>query len=189
MGYRLFGGTALAMYINHRASTDFDFFCEDIVLRFELEQFEWLSNASFVGDEGMVDAIVHSPNRDIVLNFVDISRFSDLEPSHPAIPSPKGIPIAHPIDILASKLSALASRREVSDFVDIAAAAEKLRECLFRACDFYVKSPITRERTFIDLAKTLRNYPMQIEHEVSMHVLETIDTLVADLFAQMSKKK
>lgn len=181
-GYRLLDGTALAMYINHRASTDFDFFCEGIVLRFELEQFEWLSNASFVGEEGMVDVIVQSSNRDVVLNFVDSSKFSDLVPSYPANLTPSGVPVAHTVDILASKISALASRREIRAFLDVAAAADDLQECLLEASNLYVNSPLTRERTLADLARTLKSYPLEVELELAEDVLKRIDMLAAKLF-------
>ena len=67
-GYRLFGGTALAMYINHRRSVDFDFFSETVVRRNDLQLFEWLEGADFHGDEGMVDVIVSGKSRNITLN-------------------------------------------------------------------------------------------------------------------------
>lgn len=187
-GYRLFGDTALSMYINHRASTDFDFFCEGIVLRFELEQFEWLSNASFVGEEGMVDVIVHASKRDVVLNFVDSSKFSDLLPTYPVVTTPSGIPVAHPIDILSSKLSALASRRETRDFLDVAAAADSLHECLLDASNLYVNSPLTRERTHADLARTLKRYPLEVELELAKDILKKIDEFAVELFELSSER-
>jgi hypothetical protein len=177
------------MYINHRASTDFDFFCEGIVLRVELEQFEWLSNASFVGEEGMVDVIVHASKRDVVLNFVDSSKFSDLLPSYPVVSTPRGIPVAHTIDILASKLSALASRREIRDFLDVAAAANNLHESLLEASNLYVNSPLTRERTLADLAKTLKNYPLRVELELAEDDLKRIDEFAAELFELSSEQR
>ena len=186
-GYRLFGGTALAMYINHRASTDFDIFCEGIVLRYELEQFEWLSNASFVGEEGMVDVAVHATNRNVILNFVDSSKFDGLLPRYPSVSTPSGIPVVHTVDILASKLSALASRREVRDFFDVAAAAEMLPDCLLDASKLYVESPLTRERTLADLAKTIKNYPLEVELELAPEELERIDLFAADLFVLSSQ--
>ena len=188
-GYRIFGGTALAMYIDHRASTHFDFFFEGIVLRYELEQFDWLSNASFVGEEGMVDVIVQSSKRDVVLNFVDSSKFSDLVPSYPAKLTPSGVPVAHTVDILASKLSALASRREIRDFLDVAAAADDLQECLLEASNLYVNSPLTRERTLADLARTLKNYPLEVELELAEDVRKRIDTFAAKLFELSSDQR
>ncbi len=40
--YRMFGGTALALYINHRHSVDFDFF--SVVLRNALQSFDSTNN-------------------------------------------------------------------------------------------------------------------------------------------------
>lgn len=188
-GFRLFGGMALAMYINHLASTGFDFFCEGIVLRYELKQFDWLSTASFVGEEGMVNVIVHASKRVVVLNFVDASRFSDLLPSHPAVSTPSGIPVAQSVDILSSKLSALATRCETHDFLDVAAAADNLHECLIEASNLYFGSPLTRERTLADFARTLKNYPVEVELELAEGIHKRIDEFALELFELSSEQR
>lgn len=137
----------------------------------------------------MVDAIVHASKRDVVLNFVDSSKFSDLLPSYPVVSTPRGIPAAHTIDILASQLSALASRREVRDFLDVAAAADNLHECLLEASNLYVNSPLTRERTFVDLARTLKSYPLEVELELAEEALKKNDTLAVELFVLLGVQR
>ena len=176
-GYRLYGGTALAMYINHRRSTDFDFFKTSPVRRDDLEKIDWLEGAEFRGNEGMVDVRLSGSDRVLSLNFVDATLFSDVEPKYDPVPGTGGIPIAHPVDILASKLSALARRGAPRDFMDIAAASRVLRPQLKLAATIYIESPLTREESFLDLAKTLTRYSFEVEHGIPEADLEEVKSL------------
>lgn len=176
-GYRLQGGTALAMYINHRSSTGFDFFKMSAVGRADLEKFEWLEGAEFQGDEGVVDVRLAGRDRVLALNFVDASTFSDVDPVYDPVPGIDGIPIAHPVDLLASKLSALARRGAPRDFADIAAASRALRPELKEAAKIYIESPLTREVSFLDLAKTLIRCSLGGEHGIEAADVEEVRSL------------
>ena len=180
-GYRLFGGTALAMYINHRRSVDFDFFSETVVRRNDLQLFEWLEGADFHGDEGMVDVIVSGKSRNITLNFIDLKLFSNVEPRYPPVYTPNGIPVADPIDLLASKLSALSIRKEVKDFLDVATAIDSLAQSLSEAITIYIESPLTRETSLLDLARTIQNYSLEVEYGLSEVQLAALEKLINEL--------
>lgn len=176
-GYRLYCGTALAMYINHRRSTDFEFFKTSPVRREDLEKIEWLKGAEFRGNEGMVDVRLSGSDRVLSLNLVDASLFTDVEPKYDSVPGKGGIPIAHPVDILSSKLSALARRGAPRDFMDIAAASRALHPELKEAATLYIESPLTREGSFLDLAKTLMRYSFEVEHGIPEADLEEMKSL------------
>ena len=162
-GYRLYGGTALAMYINHRRARDIGFFKMSTVRSEDLEKIEWLEGAEFQGNEGMVVVRLFGSNRVLSLNFVDASLYTDVDPVYDPVPRKGGIPIAHPVDILSSKISALARSGALSDFVDIAAASRVLCPQLREAATIYIQSPLTRECSLLDLAKTLIRYSFEVK--------------------------
>ena len=180
-GYRLFRGTALAMYINHRRSVDFDFFSETVVLRTKLQLFEWLEGAEFHGDEGMVDVIVSGTSRNITLNFIDLKLFSNVEPRYPPVYTQNGISVADPVDLLASKLSALSIRKEVKDFLDVATAIDSLPQSLSEAITIYIESPLTRETSLLDLARTIQNYSLEVEYGLTKVQLAALEKLTNEL--------
>lgn len=177
-GYRLGGGTALAMYLNHRKSKDFDFFRMGIVERSGLQSISWLKDADFKGEEGLIDAEITGENRLVALNFIDATLFCDVDLKHTPILSTNGIPIAHPVDILTGKISALSRRGAERDFVDVAAAYREIPSALKEAADLYVASSLTREASMLDLAKTITNYPPTIEYgEAHESVREELNSL------------
>ena len=186
--YRLFGGTALALYINHRHSVDFDFFSETVVRRSDLQSFDWLSDAEFHGDEGMVDVIVIGTSRSITLNFIDLKLFSNVEPKFPPAYTRNGIPVANPVDLLASKLAALSNRKEVKDFLDIATAVEDLPQCLEEAITIYLESPLTRETTRLDLARTIQNFSLEVEYGLTRTHLSALEKLISELHDYLSEE-
>ena len=162
-GYQLGDGTALAMYLNHRKSTEFDFFRKGIVERSVLQIIPWLEDADFKRDEGLVDAEIRGENRTVALNFIDATLFCNVDLKRTPILSMNGIPIAHPVDILTGKISALSRRGAERDFVDVAAAHREIPNALEEAAGLYVASSLTREASMLDLAKTIANYPQPIE--------------------------
>ena len=181
VGYRLFGGTALALYINHRRSIDFDFFSDSVVRKSDLQLFEWLDGAEFQGEEGMVDVTVIGNSRNIRLNFVDLKLFSNVEPKYPPVHTRNGIPVAHVVDLLASKLSALSNRKELKDFQDVATAIDILQEPLKEAISIYTSSSLTREASCLDLARTLQNYSLEVEYGLTKSQLVALEEFIDKL--------
>ncbi|NIA12270.1 MAG: hypothetical protein GWP10_21765 [Nitrospiraceae bacterium] len=110
--FYLAGGTALALQIGHRKSLDFDFFFQgDFENRVILEKlakigrFEPLSEA-----ENTLHGVLHGVN----ISFLGYS-YPILEP----FILDGDIRIANIVDIACMKLSAIASRSDKKDFIDI----------------------------------------------------------------------
>ena len=120
---RLYGGGALALYLNHRASTDFDFVTPRPVVGYALiESIPWLRGAALSGGEGMIDGRYSIGDRDIKLTFMESGRMVP-NPQTPPIPAPNGVLVATPEDLVISKAAACISRGAPRDYIDIAAAA------------------------------------------------------------------
>lgn len=180
-GHRLMGGTALAMYLDHRKSTDFDFFSDKEVLRSELEKFRWHQGAEFHGETGMVDVVVPGKTKEVVLYFVDWELFGNPEPVHSPILTKGQIPIGHPVDVLVGKLAAASRRKAPRDFVDTAASSCQLPDALEEAIGVYISSPVTKESSRLDVAKTVRDYLFKVEYGLPKEDLESLAALAENL--------
>ncbi len=119
---RLYGGTALALYRNHRPSTDFDFATPQAVVDINfVGQFSWLKGAELNGGPGMVDAIIQGKTRDLIVTFMECGSLVPFPSKEPVIAS-NGVAVAHPIDLVASKMAACISREQKRDYDDMAEA-------------------------------------------------------------------
>lgn len=83
--YRLYGGTALAMYLNHRKSTDFDFFTQSNVYAQDILDFSWDKKIQTRGTERMVDVLYPGENRNVTINFINIEHFAGISPAYPPV--------------------------------------------------------------------------------------------------------
>ena len=121
-GLQLYGGTALALYLNHRNSTDFDFAttqrCIDTHF---MSYFPWLSKADLVGGPGMVDATIQGEHREIKVTFMETGCLIP-NPMRAPLIAPNGVAVAHPVDLLAAKYEACLGRGALRDYVDVATA-------------------------------------------------------------------
>ena len=120
---RLYGGTALALYLNHRASVDFDFATPNGV---DLDIIEdqgvkgWLGAARVSGGPGMVDAYISGPSRSITVTFLECGYFIPM-PRFAPIAAANGVLVADPRDLIAAKYQALVERGALYDYQDAAA--------------------------------------------------------------------
>ena len=65
-GLRLYGGTALALYLNHRNSTGFDFATTQACVDKDfVGSLPWLAGAEMDGGPGMIDATIKGEQREI----------------------------------------------------------------------------------------------------------------------------
>lgn len=175
-GYQLHGGTALALYLNHRESTDFDFFRADNgpVSRAQIESWPWLRGAEFRGEHGMVDAVFPGKKRHITLNFVSIDDFNGIPPKHPPILAANGVPIGHPVDVLTGKLAAMSNRQAIRDYWDIAKANLNAPQALHEATQHYLNDEMTAESAPAELAKSVLAFPFQVEYELPQDLLASL---------------
>ena len=74
---RLYGGTALALYLNHRESQDFDFFTSKPDVRHSsIASLPWLAGATLLGGEGTIEATCPGEHRDIKVTFLEVTGAS-----------------------------------------------------------------------------------------------------------------
>ena len=120
---RLYGGTALALYLNHRASVDFDFATPGMV---DLDIVEepgvkrWIGRAQVSGGPGMVDAYIKGATRTITVTFLECGYFIPM-PRHNPVLAANGVMVADPRDIIAAKYRAIIERGAIYDYQDAAA--------------------------------------------------------------------
>ena len=119
---RLYGGTALALFLNHRLSTAFDFATPEATVEEDIiETLPWLEGAKYTGGPGMIDAVLIGENRKLAITFMECGRMIPM-PTQPPIVASNGVPVAHPVDLVASKMEACVSRGAVRDYEDISEA-------------------------------------------------------------------
>ncbi len=111
--FYLAGDTALALYLGHRRSRDFDFF--------RPKEFAPQDLLSVLRETGEPDVLLEAAGTlTVTLRGVPTSFFRyDYPLLRPLHESPWGLGLADPEDIAAMKLSALAGRGSRKDFVDL----------------------------------------------------------------------
>ena len=122
---RLYGGTALALYLNHRTSTDFDFATPGGLVDLQLVRTidAFAGPATVTGGDGMVDLVLHA-GRDIKVTLMECGTFVP-KPVLPPRRASNGVAVADPVDLVCAKLVAAAQRDVARDFVDLAAAERR----------------------------------------------------------------
>lgn len=121
MGFVLYGGTALALHLGHRASLDFDLFRTEPLNKDEIRQFcVSLPSAGIVQDDvDTVVALVSMSSGTVKLSFFGNIRFGRV--GEPFLSSDGTLLVASLDDLLATKLKAILDRAEARDYEDIAA--------------------------------------------------------------------
>ena len=117
----LYGGTALALRLGHRASVDFDFFSADPLDNKRLFGLPLLDNAETLQrSEDTLTVSVPTPSGDPVkLSFfggIDFGRVGIPDRTEDGV-----IWVASLLDLLATKLAVLLERVSARDYMDIAA--------------------------------------------------------------------
>lgn len=144
---RLYGGTALALYLDHRASTDFGFATPSPAVDTTLARtIPWLAGAHLHGGAGMVDATVEA-GRPVRITLMETGAMIP-HPTRPAIHAPNGVRVAHPEDLIRAKLEACLTRDAPRDFIDIAHAARNWPELTRTAIARYIENS-TRSRAAV----------------------------------------
>ena len=170
---RLYGGTALALYLDHRASTDFDFATPRAEVDLRLaKSIQWLTAAELRGGPGMVDAIVVS-GRKIKITLMESGALIP-HPAHPAIRAPNGVNVAHPKDLVRAKIEACLSRDAPRDFVDMAHCARAwLKLTVAAAKEHIAKTGRTKEA----ISATLSDPPRGVVETLSERDSRTLRVL------------
>jgi hypothetical protein len=112
-GFRLVGGTALALQYGHRQSVDLDIFGSPLAS--QEDTIDMLSSLGNITIHNRTDKILQVVLRGIKVYVIDYSRYGWIDP--PVVDD--GIVLASPRDIAAMKINAIEGRGSRKDFVDI----------------------------------------------------------------------
>ena len=197
-GLMLTGGTALALYCGHRQSCDLDWLAmpplqvaEPTIA--ELPMFANspdLTLSSLTGGPGLVDCELHLPSdlrptRSIRMTFMEPLPRVFPTPQREPIIAPNGIAVMHPIDTLAGKLKAVATRETLRDYQDAAwfaqhapdeleAAVHQLRdqrELTLDRCQRYLLSPPPQVAEWLDGLEALQRFAAGLDADDGDHEL------------------
>ena len=144
LSFVLYGGTAVALYLGHRVSVDFDFFRFSPLDKKELENsFVFLNNADTI-QESENTLVISAP---MPAGPVNISFFGGVAAgriNEPLQTRDTKLFVASPDDLLATELKAILDRAEAKDYRDISAllsAGISLEKALGAFAKMYGKDP------------------------------------------------
>ena len=124
LGFVLYGGTAIALRLGHRASVDFDFFSEIPLDREAIKAaFTFLAISTVLQDESNAFSVL-VPYGDRHHSHVKVSFFGAIgfgRVGHPESTNDQMIQVASLDDLMATKVKVVLQRAEAKDYCDIAA--------------------------------------------------------------------
>ena len=117
----LYGGTAIALYLGHRQSVDFDFFRASPLDKIQLrERFAFFDNATVVQDSpDTLVVVAQMPSGPVKVSFFGGVAFGHV--NEPLVTRDGALLVASLDDLMATKLKATLDRAEARDYRDIAA--------------------------------------------------------------------
>jgi hypothetical protein len=123
-GFTLYGGTAIAVRLGHRASVDFDFFSDRALDRVGLEGLlPFLRKAQVLQEGPDILTVLASPGvtdeRPVKLSFFGSITFGRV--GDPQWTDDRMMQVASLEDLLATKAKVLLQRVEAKDYLDVAA--------------------------------------------------------------------
>lgn len=120
LDFVLYGGTAVALYLGHRASIDFDFFRSQRLDKARLHAFAFMRDARTVQeDENTLVVSAVRASGPVKISFFGGLNIGRLDP--PLSTSDGVLLVASMHDLLATKLKAILDRAEAKDYLDISA--------------------------------------------------------------------
>lgn len=124
LGFVLYGGTAIALRLGHRASVDFDFFSEKPLDREAIQSaFAFLAQSTVLQDERNALSVL-VPYGDAVHSHVKVSFFGTIgfgRVGAPDMTQDGVLQVASLEDLMATKVKVVLQRAEAKDYRDIAA--------------------------------------------------------------------
>src|ERR1700676_438175 len=124
LGFAIYGGTAIALRLGHRASVDFDFFTERALDRASLEEsLPFLRTAQVLQESPDTLTVLAFPGaadvRPVKLSFFGSLTFGRV--GEPQWTDDMIVQVASLEDLLATKVKVLLQRVEAKDYLDVAA--------------------------------------------------------------------
>ena len=134
---RLYGGTALSLYLGHRESNDFDFIhvTGGLTPEFVQAHLAPFNEGRISGGPGLVDVTIETSGRPIRVNLAECGVSFVPYPVHKAVRAPNGVPVAHIEDLIAAKLRALLYRDAPRDFQDLAECIRQVPDSVHGAVE------------------------------------------------------
>lgn len=115
----LYGGTALALRLGHRASVDFDFFSASAFLPDELQnRLPFAKDSEVLQSSSNTLTILVDRDGPVKVSFFGKLTFGQVQA--PDVASANNIKVASIADIFATKLKTILQRSEAKDYLDIA---------------------------------------------------------------------
>jgi Nucleotidyl transferase AbiEii toxin, Type IV TA system len=116
--FTLYGGTAIALYLGHRQSVDFDFFCfEDFDPDTLLKSIPLLQNGQVTQREANTLTCNIDRGGLVQMSFFGIGGLSTVAP--PTIVADNNLKIASLLDLAGMKVSVVQKRAQIKDYIDI----------------------------------------------------------------------
>lgn len=166
---RLYRGTAIALFLGHRLSTDFDFATPEPVVDIAFATgIPWLRGAALRGGPGMVDADLPGGERTIRITFMECGRLVPM-PIREPIKAPNGVAVAHPADLVAAKIEACLTRGALRDYEDVAEALAAWPKW----CGEAVGTALGGRRE-TDILRGLANPPSAVAHALNLQGLRRL---------------
>lgn len=123
LGFVLYGGTAIALRLGHRASVDFDFFSEKQLDRKAIHAaFPFMAQSTVLQDERNALSVL-VPYGDSERTHVKVSFFGTIcfgRVAEPDVTEDSVLQVASLDDLMATKVKVILQRAEAKDYRDIA---------------------------------------------------------------------
>lgn len=124
LGFTLYGGTAIALRLGHRASIDFDFFSDKPLDRAAIQvAFPFLAQATTLQDQDNTWVVLipddHAAQAHVKVSFFGTIAFGRV--GEPEFTQDGVLRVAAFDDLMATKLKVVLQRAEAKDYQDIAA--------------------------------------------------------------------
>jgi hypothetical protein len=144
LAFVLYGGTAVALYLGHRSSVDFDFFRSAPLDKKELDaRFAYMRKAKTIQEsENTLVVVADMPSGPVKVSFFGGLAFGRV--NEPRQTNDSTLLVASIEDLLATKLKAILDRAEARDYRDISAmvsAGISLERALGAFGKMYGKDP------------------------------------------------
>jgi Nucleotidyl transferase AbiEii toxin, Type IV TA system len=117
--FTLYGGTAIALYLGHRESVDFDFFGTQSFGPLDLlGSLKLLEGAKVTQSEpSTLSVVVYRLEEPVKLSFFGLPKIKALAP--PTVCTDNGLKVASLLDLAGMKAAVVQQRAEPKDYIDV----------------------------------------------------------------------
>ena len=89
----------------------------------------WMKDANLQGGPGMVEALIKGAQRELVITFMECGSLIQFPVRNP-MTAPNGISVAHPVDMMTTKIEVCINRSAQRDHEDYYRKPEEIRHTL-----------------------------------------------------------